>query len=122
MATKAEGNKRLLKLAGMLEKMDAKKYAGDVFQEKGKYNAVSLWAKATPERWGKSKQGWPTLDDIDTPFDSVMKEFGMTGQEVCDFYDAEENPEATAKSTAAWIRKFAAGRQKKAAKKKSVKK
>lgn len=115
MTTEAQGNTRLLKLAGMLEKMDPTKYVGRAYDEYGKGNSIALWAKANPKRWA-SKNGWPMLQTEFGPIDSAAAEFHLDHDEVDEFWDFEDRAKSPLQ-TAKWLRKFVEKRAKKAARK-----
>ena len=115
MTTEAQGNTRLLKLAGLLEKMDPKKYVGGAYDEYGKGNSIALWAKANPKRWS-GKDGWPTLQTESSPMDSAAAEFCLSYEEVEEFWDFEDRAKSPLQ-TAKWLRKFVEKRAKKAARK-----
>ena len=118
MTTEAQGNTRLLKLAGMLEKMDPTKYRGDVYNQDGKGNSIALWAKANPKRWPSDPlvPGWPVLKGERVPLDSVQVEFCLSDEDLGAFWDFEDRSKSPAE-TAKWIRKFVEKRAKKAARK-----
>ena len=115
MTTEAQGNTRLLKLAGMLEKMDPKKYCGGVYAEHGKGNSIALWANANTKRWS-SKNGWPMLQTEFGPMDSAAAEFCLSYEEVEEFWDFEDRAKSPLE-TAKWLRKFVEKRARKAARK-----
>lgn len=122
MTTQAVGDRRLLRLADILDVADAKhradkkpKYAQEFFRHDCGTPACALghYAAATPRRWFWDSFVWPQLRTAghESPLDDAAQEFYLSNEESRSIFGGQGCGAArTAKQAAKFIRKFVKAR------------
>lgn len=123
MTSIAAGNRRLLRLAKILDTADAEhkrrkepRYDQSRFEHECNTPACAIghWAFHNRKRWGRH-YGDPVLNGFFNAFDSAMQEFSLKDGEDLELFDVDGCGGAkTAKEAAAYIRAFVKRRQKEA--------
>lgn len=123
MTTLAVGNRRLLKLADILDTADAEhRKRKEPTYDQGQFThecdtpacALGHWAAAHPRRWRFNTGGTPELKFAfaKVAFDAAMDEFCLDRGEVLDLFNSSGCGNArTAKQAAKYIRNFVARRE-----------